>query len=147
MRLRRRNRGSSISEFGPALFIFFLIIFFPLIDILSMTALYGTCWYINFVITNQAARSRASQAQQIADDQKAAIMQTGLAAFLKVQAGDVTTAITFPPAAAGEQPTVVCTTTLTGQPFVTVPFFIDVPGLNKPLTFVVSSEQTRESTL
>jgi hypothetical protein len=48
----RRNRtGASLAEFGPALIIFFLVILFPLIDLVGLATGYVTC----YLATRQAA--------------------------------------------------------------------------------------------
>jgi len=51
--LRRRSGSASLAEFGPALFVFFLFILFPLIDLLGIATGFAT---VNF-IAGQAASS------------------------------------------------------------------------------------------
>lgn len=68
-RTRKRNAlGSSIAEFGPILFIFFLIILFPLIDLIAVAWGYCTC----YMATTQAA-NRASSSNNVDRAQQAII--------------------------------------------------------------------------
>lgn len=144
--MRDRRKGSSISEFGPAMFVFLIAIFFPMIDLLGLAMGYGICWYINYKISNQVARSRQAQATTIADEVVGSVMRTGFASFLKLQQGDIKVAApVFDNNAA--PPTVQVTTEVTTKPFLSIPFWKAVPGLNAPVTFSISSQLTRESTL
>lgn len=50
-RIHRRRRGANIAEFAPAIIIFFLVILFPLIDLIGVATGYATCYFA----TRQAA--------------------------------------------------------------------------------------------
>ena len=146
----RNNRGSNLSETGPALFIFFLGILFPMIDLLSIAFIYATCWYINFTVANQAARARESERDTIVTGVQKQIYNSGFASFLKIKDGDIKTDVNYPAVEAGLPAVLQCTTTVTGKPLVTLPaggIIPAVPGLSAPVTFSISTEMTRESTL
>lgn len=141
---QRAKRGSAISDFGPALFVLFIVILFPLLDIIGLTFSYGLCWYLNFKISNQVARCKKIDEPKIAQLEIDKVSATGFAAFLKVQKIDVPT-----PAYNDSEnpPTVSVTTSVTSMPFLTIPFFFKAPGLNDPITFSISTTLTRELTL
>jgi hypothetical protein len=58
MRRKRQNIGASIAEFGPALFVFFFIILFPLINLIAM----GTGAATVYLIAKQSATKAGDSA-------------------------------------------------------------------------------------
>ena len=140
----KRRKGSAISEFGPALFILFLVVLFPLIDILGLALSYGICWYLNFKICNQVARTKEANGPTIAASEVSVVQATGFANFLHIQQINVPNP-SYQDSAT--PPTVKVQTSVTAMPFVPVPWFTSVAGLNAPVTFTISSTVVRELTL
>jgi hypothetical protein len=151
MRATRRKTGSAIAETGPALFVFFILIFFPLLDVIGMAAQYGAGWYLNHLVTRELACSRRQPpnggpvAVAINND----FQQTGIGSFVGIQA--INHNVEYQPGVgvqppAGEVATVRCTTTINARPFITVPFFTNVPGLNQNMDLQFSNVRPREDT-
>lgn len=146
---RRRKSGSAITEFGPALLIFFLFAFFPFMDLLGLGTSYGLCWYLNYKISNQVARARQNTngtqlgGQDIANQEVGIVSGGGFANFLKVQS--ITSTVTYQTATIPQ--TVSTTTSITAMPFLTIPWVGSVPGLNAPITFTLTAQLPREVTL
>jgi hypothetical protein len=55
MKARRALRGSQIAEFGPALFILFVVILFPLILLVRVAVIYLTCASLHYAELQEAA--------------------------------------------------------------------------------------------
>ncbi|MBY0356682.1 MAG: hypothetical protein K2W82_01665 [Candidatus Obscuribacterales bacterium] len=153
MRTRKR-RGAALAEFGPALFLFFIVIFFPLMDLFGLTAAYACGWYANFVCTRELSMRRINDSGIVINEVTAQFSPGGaaggLARFVGVggQGGSITHAV-VPPAAVGGQPVVTCSSQVTAVPFITVPFLgavAAIPGLTGPVTFTIQSQRPREVT-
>jgi len=85
----RKNRGSALSEFGPALFLFFLVFLFPLLNLVQFAC--GACTV--FLIARQAAQAAAgspdfSTGLQRARDTAAMIATNGFGQFAHLQAAN-----------------------------------------------------------
>lgn len=132
-----------MAETGPALFVILIIIFFPMLDLIGLTWSYGICWYLNYTISNEISRSRRSEAPQIIAGAVDTISGTGFAKFLGIGPNS----INVPQPVYDDEaqpPTVVVVTMVRAKPFVTVPWWGPIPGLNAPIVFVVTSRLTRE---
>ena len=55
---KRSKKGSAIAEFGPSLWIFFILIVIPLVDLASLMWGIGTCMIIANLSVRQAAGAR-----------------------------------------------------------------------------------------
>ncbi|MBX9569909.1 MAG: hypothetical protein K2X77_13510 [Candidatus Obscuribacterales bacterium] len=147
--LKRRKKGSSITEFGPSLFLFLIVIFFPLLDMLGMAAVYGCCWYLNFMCVRELSVRKESEAAAVQNEVNAAFDATGFARFIGIDSinEDVKHSVSYTPAAAGQQALVSCSTEVTAKPFITVPLpFVNAPGLNADVKFTIGSQRPREVT-
>jgi hypothetical protein len=146
--MHRTRKGSAITEFGPALFVFLIIIFFPLMDLLGMAAVYCCGWYCNFLVTREVAVRTQAQGQLAAQEVDDEFLKTGVAAFVGLKAGDhgskIVHVLNYNTAAAGLPPQVECKTSITGVPFLTIPFIPAVPGLSAPITFTMTQVRPRE---
>lgn len=144
----RRKKGSAIAEFGPALFVFLILLFFPLMDILALTAVYCCGWYCNFLTTREAAVRRQADGPTAANEITTAFYNTGLAKFVGVPSvTDINHTLTY--SSTDNPPTVRCTTTILGKPFLTLPQLPSVPnipGLTGDITFTMQSIRPREVT-
>lgn len=151
MRIRRAN-GETIAEFGPALFILLICIFFPLIDILAMCVSYGLCVVLNTNQVKEAALLTGSSANSNSDIVKQGIPDewaNGMGRFVKM-AEPVNTQIAYRTGETGTDQTtdtiVGVRTTVKCSPFLPVPVpFVTCPGLNAPMTFQITSERPMEN--
>jgi hypothetical protein len=150
--LGRKGRGSAIAEFGPALWIILIFFFFPMIDLLSVGMSYGFIMVLNYNQVHEASLLPASKAQ----DPNGSVMKlipaawlNGMGQFVKIS-GSPQTTITYRSGAAGQDgvtdQTVTLTTLVVCNPFLTIPMpYINVPGLNGPMTYSVTSERPMEN--
>jgi hypothetical protein len=150
--LGRKTKGSAIAEFGPALGIILIFFFFPMIDILSVGMSYGFCMVLNYNQVHEAALLPKSQAT----DPAGIVMQNipnqwlaGMGQFVKMT-GTPQTAIAYRDGATGldsvTDKIVSVTTTVVCNPFLTIPLpFANVPGLNGPMNFSITSERPMEN--
>jgi hypothetical protein len=163
--LRRKIRSSSAqttSEFAGVFMIFFLVIFFPLLDMAAMGALWGTGMLLNsetarqvsFVanrgITGAAEKTAVSdpvtERKTRADALTAAWAGTGFCQFLKMDTKSINHTITVSTVGTGSNPDeyVHVKTNLVANPFLNIPFPVEVPGLNKSMTFTYAQERLIE---
>jgi hypothetical protein len=135
----RSRKGSAIAETGPALFMFMIIIFFPLLDVMGMAAQYACCWYHNHMMMEELSVRKNDQAGAVHAEVEARFDHSGLSKFANVDSINDTTS--YVDAAAGNPATVTCTSTLNGRPYIALPFL----GFTKT-TFSISNTATREVT-
>lgn len=149
---RRNKRGSSIAETGPALFILFLMLFFPLVNLVTMTFAYFSCTTLNDLQLREAALLPKKDAQ----DPAGAVMKRipeewkaeGIGAFAGLNKPQVTIVdyVTQSKDKDGREEAVVrVTTQVQLRPFLTIPFFPGVPGLGKPMDFQITSQRPVEN--
>lgn len=151
---RNRRHGSAITEFGPALFVFVIIIFFPMLNLLGLAASYCCGWYSNFMYTRELAVRRSNEWPQVKGEIEAQFAPggaaPGIAAFVTNGAGGGSiTQIgppTYTPSNAGQPATVIATTRVNAVPFISVPWIGNVPGLTSAAIFNITSERPREVT-
>jgi hypothetical protein len=151
-KLRRKN-GSAMSEMGPALLLLLMFVFFPVLDMMGAAAAYGSTFYLNMMQAKEAAVTPASDATSSSGQvQKGVVdswLNNGIGKFVKVTGypktqvkyrdgiKDSTTQITYK--------VVTVTTTVKCEPFVKMPWFTPVPGMNAPMEFNVTSEAQMEN--
>ena len=148
----RRASGETIAEFGPALWILLICIFFPLVDILSMGVSYGLCVVLN---TNQV-KEAALLPWSDATDPSGTVMkkipemwESGMGHFVKMS-GQPLTLVAYRTGQTGtDQITdkiVGVRTTISCSPFLSIPVpFVSCPGLNAPMVFQITSEKPMEN--
>jgi len=163
--VRCRKTGSAIAEFGPAMFVLVIIVFFPLLDFLGMAAQYGMAAYVNYAMSRElACRSVADGTggsppavgtttpvmaavngnQVYTDIVTNGIAATGFGSFLGINNGTLTCQAGYTNPSDGTQPTVTCSTVIAAAPFVSVPWFSATPGLNAPFNIQIQSVRPRE---
>ncbi len=153
VRVRRRSTGSSIAEFGPALWLLLICIFFPLLDLMSMLVSYGCCMVLNNIQVHEASLTKWTDAMSstgpiikaLPDQWKAA----GFGQYVKM-VGDPQTTVSYRQGQTGsDQITdkiVIVQTTVTCSPFLPIPIpAVNVPGLNGPMTFNIVAERPVEN--
>lgn len=134
----RRRRGSAIAELGPALFMFMIIIFFPLLDVMGMAAQYSVGWYHNHLMLQELPVRLETDANQVHNEVTAKFGATGMSKFANITNITDTTDYSNKPTN-GQPWTVKCTTRVEGRPFIAIPF------LNFTKTeFTFFGEATRE---
>ncbi len=147
---RRTKKGSAITEFGPSLFLFIIVIFFPLLDMLGMAAVYCTCWYANFMCVRELSVRKEGDMSDVIKEVNKAFNETGFARFIGIDDidDDMKHQVSYQPKGSdGQQATVTCTTSVKAKPFINVPIpFVQAPGLNSDVTFTIGSQRPREVT-
>jgi len=161
----RRKKGSAIAEFGPALFVLLILLFFPMLNLISLALCYCDCLYLNALLLRQAAVENVlvlnSSAQppalqintdpvvtsKIQSDLNQIINQwsTGFGKFaITSQAPTATTNIDL---SEGTTKVKYVHVKLTCQcrPLVPMPTFMGVPGLSAPMTFQFNRSQIIEN--
>lgn len=162
----RGQKGSNIAEFGPALFVLLIMMFFPLLDFLGMAADYCLAAYCNYAMNRELAcrtvadgiggavpasgttspfpLTEATGKPVYNDIITNGVATTGFGQFLGLSPStcDVQAGYTNP--SDGSQPSVTSQTSVTTQPFVSVPWFSPIPGLNAPFKITISSSRPRE---
>lgn len=153
----RTTRGGGTAEFGPGLFVLLLCIFFPLIDMLSMGVSYCLCMVLNYNQVHEAARLPNADATNPSGEVMKNIparWKNGMGKFVKL-AGEPTTVVGYRQGLGGggqggvnngqADQIVTVRTTVPCSPFLPIPFFIKVPGMNEPMTLQVFQECTMEN--
>jgi hypothetical protein len=148
---RRRNSGTAISEFGPALFVFLICMFFPLINLLAIATIYSIGAEMNDEQLRESAVSKRSQAQS----PQGSVMYTiptnwkasGFGKYAKIDS-DVDTNVTYKDGPQDEygntQKFVRVSTTFSAKPFLTMAMPVAVPGLSADMKFTFSSSRLLE---
>lgn len=155
-KMRSACGASGISEFGPALGILLIAIFFPLVDLLSVAVSYGLC----LVLNNNQVHEASLLPYQDASNPNGAVMKgipevwgNGMGHFVK-KVGPVITTVSY---RAGQVSNdsgaskitdriVKVTTRVICSPFLPIPLPVsNVPGLNGPMTFTVAGERPMEN--
>jgi len=149
----RGKRGSAIAEMGPALFVLLVIIFFPMIDLMEVGAGYMMAQSFHDSMLRAIAVSQPTGGTQDPSIQTQAtaisnvtnsFAGSGFASFLHVQATDLqVTNVTYLPSAANPT-TVQVSTSVSVAPFISIPYFSPVPGLNAPVIFTSTSQRPQE---
>jgi hypothetical protein len=148
----RNSKGSSIAEFGPALGLLFIGIFFPLLDLMSIGLIYGSGFILNNTQARQCAIVPKSEAEDPAGIIQAGIPQTwrrgGLGLFVQMEGG-VLTSVTYTngtlEASGVQDKNITVSTTFTAKPFLSVPLLPGIPGITAPMTFTFNSQRVLEN--
>ncbi len=145
-RSRRKQRfadGSSLSEFGPALFILLFFGVFVMVDLIGLGFGYSTLQSLNDLQLREASKLP----RKLAEDPDGIVCK-GVPEQWKdgamgatVESFPVTT-VTYP--LDSKVPLVSVTTTVDIRPILTIPIFPKVPGLGAPVTFTVTNSRILE---
>ncbi|MBX9937797.1 MAG: hypothetical protein K2Y32_01015 [Candidatus Obscuribacterales bacterium] len=154
IKLKARNKrgGASIAEFGPALGLILICIFFPLVDMLAMGVSYGLCMVLNYNQVHEAALIPSSEALNNAGPIKKGIPDqwlNGMGHFVNMS-GYPSTNISYrngiADASNNQDKIVTVSTTVVCNPFLPIPLpVVNVPGLNGSMTFTLTSECQMEN--
>lgn len=144
----RQAKGHAIAEFGAALTLLLLFIFFPLVNLLSLGTVYFACFTLNDLQIKAAAERTQTEGQ----DPKGIVCLgipeawsgTGLGKFVKA-VKKPETVVTYSKLLPDSKDLVVnVTTTVMASPLLTQPFLPRIPGLSAPMNFVFSSQRVME---
>jgi len=160
----RHYKGSVIAEFGPAIFIFVMVVFFPFLNMVGMAISYADCLYLDTLLLRQAALENvlvldnSTNPPSLKEDLTCSTdpngaLNTVIKNWLKMGLGQF--------ASTGAMPKQTCYIDLTEgtakvkfihldllvqcKPFLQIPFFIQVPGINQPVTFKFSGRSVIEN--
>ncbi len=141
---RNRKGGSGTVELAPALVVIFIVILIPMLDLLYLGLAYASGWYCNHLVVREVACREPANATVAADSATQAWAGTGLAKFIGASAASVVNNPSFKNDASGNPISVTVSTVVTVQPFLPIPFFMQVQGLNQPVKFGYSAERPQE---
>ena len=160
----RSQSGSAIAEFGPAMFIIIMVFFFPFLDMIGMAVEYGDCLYLNSLLLRQASLENVlvmdtsvSPATLTTDlscsTNPSGSLNTIINAWMAGGLGKFASSGTMPVQSITVDLTegtprckyVHLTLDVECKPFVPVPFFLKIPGLNMPVTFEFHSRSVIEN--
>lgn len=149
-KLLRNDDGDSIAEFGPALMVLLLALFFPMIDLLSLGTSYALCMVLNYNQVHEASLIPYTDAISPSGAIVKGIPDqwlNGMGKFVKT-VGRPDTAISYRGSddpKAGSDKTVIVQTTVQCNPFLPLPLpMVNIPGVNGPMTFTIVSERAME---
>ncbi|MBZ0184780.1 MAG: hypothetical protein K8F91_00910 [Candidatus Obscuribacterales bacterium] len=135
----RSERGASISEVGPALFILLFCGLFVVVDVIGVGFNYLCCMTLNDLQLREAAKLPSQMAQEedgpIISDIPVQFRQTVMGGLSGLRENPVTK-VEYGSNKGNTYVTV--STTATASPFLTIPIFPGVPGLGAPVVFTVS---------
>ncbi len=156
----RNHNGSQMAELPPALFILFVAVFFPLLDMLYIFIAYCAGWYLNQIELRQIACQAPQSLTAPANGSNNYTSKTysGVSipqsqnwnGFLGVVEASDSPSVTYLP---GPNPTLnqvgqaQVQTTVSIAPFLrqgSSGWIPHVPGLNEPLTFVYTNTILQE---
>ena len=154
----RNKFGDSIAEFGPALFVILMFLFFPMLNMVSIGVSYGLGMVLNYNQVHEAALLPSADALSSSGPIKKNIpeqWQAGMGQFAKLSGSPITNiayrdGTTGLGSGAGQSDTtdkiVKVQTTITCNPFLPIPLPIaNIPGVNGPMTFTLASEALMEN--
>ncbi len=154
----RNKFGDSIAEFGPALFVILMFLFFPMLNMMSIGVSYGLGMVLNYNQVHEAALLPSADALSSSGPIKKNIpeqWQAGMGQFAKLSGNPITNVAyrdgtTGLGSGAGQSDTtdkiVKVQTTITCNPFLPIPLPIaNIPGVNGPMTFTLASEALMEN--
>jgi hypothetical protein len=154
VRIVRKPRGGAIAETGPALLLLLVLVMFPLMDVLYMACAFGFSWFLHSAEIRELSVRAPKPAEAAANltkvDTDFCNNSAGIAKFLGIDASTMGTKIqhptvTFdPPSAVDPNGQVRLTTSVVIRPWLMIPFFMSVPGLNADMTFKFDSIKPQE---
>jgi hypothetical protein len=161
---RRKFKGSAIAEFAPALFVFVMVFFFPFLNMIGMAISYADCLYLNTLLLRQAALENVlvfdntTTPPALKPDLTCSTHPNGSLNNL-IKQWQMSGLGQF--ASTNKMPVQTCFIDMTEgtpnarfihlnllaecRPFLQIPFFIKVPGLNEPVTFKFSGRAVIEN--
>jgi hypothetical protein len=144
----RRASGSALAEFGPALFVLLIIVFFPMLNLMTLPMKYVACFTLNTLQLREAALVTDEQGTSSSGPIKKTIpdkwLHSGQGAFVKPLKEPLTEVVYGHGDTQLRSRTVAVKTEVLLPPFIAVPFHIGIPGLGDPITFSISQTRVLE---
>ncbi len=140
---RNKKGGNGTVELAPALLVIFVVILIPMLDLLYLGLAYAAGWYCNHLVVREVACRRPAEAGAAATTATAAWAASGLASFIGANAGSVTNTPAFNPGLVNPV-SVTVTTSVVVRPFLPIPMFMQIQGMNAPVTFTYAAERPQE---
>lgn len=146
MLTRRTTRGSSIAEFGPALYVLLLCLFFPLLDMVVLGLQYCACAQLVSLQAQKASeipkKDATSATGPVRGQLPDAWCATGVGKFVRT-VNRPQTEILYNSVDKREQ-YVSVNTKFEVPPFLLIPICPGIPGLGAPSTFTISTQRLLE---
>lgn len=146
---RNKKGGSGTVELAPALVVIFIVILVPMLDLLYLGLAYAAGWYCNHLVVREVACRDPGASGAAATAATDAWAQTGLAKFIGASTATNTVTflkngVAFTPTPADPPTSCSVATQVTVKPFLPIPMFMQIEGLNKPVVFGYSAERPQE---
>ncbi len=141
---KRQNNGSAITETAPAIFILFIMILFPLIDLMYMGFAYSIIWYLNHLEVRELALRVPAETNQALNEVDTQFLGVGMAKFVGLTPAQIQHPLPNKAVRSGTPENVTLTTRATVQPFLSLPFIMPVAGINQAVIFTVTSNRLQE---
>lgn len=157
--------GTSIAEFPVMLWVVFILVFFPLLDLCMLGLSYGSCWYLHYLLSRNAAIyaevawngpngsstptiiNMAAQNDPYLSSIETTWASSGIGQFVHPQSTPTCT-VKLITTSGTQLPMYIQTiTSVTVTPFLNIPFPATVPGLNSNMTFSFSNNRVAENTV
>jgi len=143
---RRVQSGQAHSvEFGLALGIIFVLIFFPFIDFLFYSFAYGAGYFLNFTQLRQAALTKNTDVKAEMDQITKDWSDTGMGQFVSKGQEPPKTEVTYKATGVGTDYEVTVTTTVNANTLIKIPFLSSIPGFGAPVQFTYSGQRLLEN--
>ncbi len=157
MKLRRKSTGGQIAELAPALLILFIIILFPMLDIIYMALGYCAGWYLNHMTARACATVPPTQYVAATTSMNNAWLASSFANFTGASiASNSANLVAFGSTAVDRETGatmkyIEVTTRVSVNPFfslASVPFLnsLNIDGLTKPIVFNYIDKRPQEET-
>ncbi len=147
MKKKRKCHGQELAEFGPTLFVIFILLLFPALGLLYFLAAYSAGWYFNHMMVRELSVTSFANWATV-ETNKVNLWNTS---SLKSFTGTITTAALNPAPmlVASSNPNspqlVKVTTNINIPSFVNIPFFNTVPGLGQPIPMKFTEEYPQQN--
>lgn len=142
---RRGERGSSLAEFAPALFILFFFALFPAIDLAGVGFSYCACISLIDLQLREAAKVPRSQALDPNGYVQSGVVNSWRTTIMAGAANidQPVTQVEYNQGIGNVYVTV--TTTFNIHPLLQVPFFAKIPGIGAPFVTTISKQRILEN--
>lgn len=143
----RNQRGSALSEFGPALMLMLFFAVFPVLDMIFAGLAYCACVTLNDLELREAVKVPAADAMSTIGAVQENWRTSGLGGFAGlINYPEINISyIDGPTRAVGVDKYIAIATTVSVKPVLAIPFFANVPGLGTQITYTVSGKRLLES--
>lgn len=160
--LPSRKSSGSIAEFGPALYLLLIVLFFPMLDMVGIVLSYADCQYLHFTLVRQAClenilsmNSATPPQLQVSyafvTDPNGAFRNlivswyNGIGHYATKNLNDITVSANVDLSqGTSKVKYVTITTTVICNPLVPIPFPYALPGFNAPETFTLTGSSVIE---